>query len=279
MPRTLNGTIATDLAGDALTLCRVWQITRTDGVVVRLTDHDQDVTFMGATYLSDGGFTISSVESGENLAVDNAELKVLLSTTVVDQSDILAGLYDNATVKVWLVNYEDLGNYVALPGAYLQRLSGGDTDNARFELVSISSRLNQNTGRIVIPTCNADVGDSRCGVNLAGFTVTGTLTGVTSTSVISDSSRGEADDHFNYGVITMTSGNNNGLAFEVKDFGSGEFTLQSPAPNNFAVGDTYSVHRGCDRRRETCRDVFSNIENFRGFPFNVDLIQLVKGPQ
>ena len=165
MTRVLNGTLSTDLADQSLTLCRCWEITKTDGTVNRVTDHDQDLTFLSNTFESDNGFTISAVESGENLAVDNADLKVLLSTGNVTQADIINGVYDGATVKVWLVNFNTPANYTALPGAYLSQMNSADTDSAVFEMISISSKLNQNIGRRLIPMCDADLGDSRCGVN------------------------------------------------------------------------------------------------------------------
>jgi len=278
MSRTLNGTLSTNIIDGCLTLCRCWEIVKVSGGTLRLTDHDTDVEFLGETFASDGGFTISNLESGENLAVDNAEMKALLKTNLVEQGDILSGEFDNATVRVFLVNFTTPANYTQLPGAYLSRMTNGDEDSATFELMSISNRLNQNTGRVVIPTCDADVGDSRCGVNLTAFTVTSTITAVTSQSVFTDSARGEADDFFNYSKLTFTTGNNTGRSYEIKDFASGVFTLQEPTLSPVQVGDGYTTHRGCDRTKATCKDVFSNLDNFRGFPFNIDEIELMSGP-
>jgi uncharacterized phage protein (TIGR02218 family) len=72
---------------------------------------------------------------------------------------------------------------------------------------------------------------------------------------------------FDFGVITMTSGDNDGLSVEVKSYVEGQITLALPFPYDIAVGDTYSMHAGCDKSMETCRDRFKNIKNFRGFPY------------
>ena len=277
MSRVLNGTLSTDLQGGVYTLARCFEITRKDGTVVRLTDHHKDITFLGNTYLSDGGFTTSAMESGENLAVDNSEMKVLFRSTAVDRSDIINGVYDGAAISVWLVNYLNPSNYTALPGAFINRSRSSELDSGIFEVTSKSSKLNQSIGRIAIPMCDADVGDLRCGVNLASFTVTGTITSVTSNSVFTDSSRTEANDYFNTSVLTFTSGPNNGIKCQVKDFGSGQFILLDPPPNNVSVSDTYSVYAGCDQLSDTCKNTFNNFINFRGLPFNIDNLSLVGG--
>jgi uncharacterized phage protein (TIGR02218 family) len=37
-------------------------------------------------------------------------------------------------------------------------------------------------------------------------------------------------------------------------------------PEPIALGDTFAVTAGCDKRFPTCRDRFNNTVNFRGFP-------------
>ena len=47
---------------------------------------------------------------------------------------------------------------------------------------------------------------------------------------------------------------------------SDEFDLWQRAPQPIAVGDTFRVTAGCDKRFATCRHEFANVANFRGFP-------------
>ncbi len=49
---------------------------------------------------------------------------------------------------------------------------------------------------------------------------------------------------------------------------SGEVTvslLEAPV-RSVAIGDTFAIRAGCDKRLETCRAKFGNVVNFRGFP-------------
>ena len=43
-------------------------------------------------------------------------------------------------------------------------------------------------------------------------------------------------------------------------------TLWEPLPFDLAASDTFSIVAGCDKRWATCKDKFSNGNNFRGFP-------------
>ena len=53
----------------------------------------------------------------------------------------------------------------------------------------------------------------------------------------------------------------------MNSFTGGAFVLAFAVPFNIAVGDTFSVVPGCRHRRtEDCKNKFSNVINFRGFP-------------
>jgi uncharacterized phage protein (TIGR02218 family) len=41
--------------------------------------------------------------------------------------------------------------------------------------------------------------------------------------------------------------------------------LEAPV-RPMAIGDTFVICAGCDKRLETCRAKFANVANFRGFP-------------
>lgn len=78
---------------------------------------------------------------------------------------------------------------------------------------------------------------------------TGTLTGVTSTTVFADSSLssnsdyGDANDDLNQSVITFTGGPNKGISRAVTDYvtATGTITVSPALPNTPTVGDTFWV--------------------------------------
>ena len=125
----------------------------------------------------------------------------------------------------------------------------------------------QNLNVTYTKECLNDLGDSNCGVNVTTFTDTGTVTTVNSRSSFIDTSLTESDNHYQYGLVTFTSGDNDGLSREVLSYDSSTDTIVTflPFPYDIEVGDTFSVYRGCQKDQSDCTDIFSNWENFRGY--------------
>lgn len=103
---------------------------------------------------------------------------------------------------------------------------------------------------------------------IQALTVIGTLTGVGDKQTFQDTGRTEAVDYFDQGTITFTSGANNGITRQVKEYAAnGTFTTWLPFPNTVAIGDTYSAIAGCSLRfSEDCIAKFDNVINFGGEP-------------
>lgn len=76
------------------------------------------------------------------------------------------------------------------------------------------------------------------------------------------------DDWFNYGVLHWDTGDNQGMAMEVRDWVNSTATVTLFLPMNYdvQVGDKFSINAGCDKKGTTCKVKFDNYINFRGFP-------------
>lgn len=271
--KTISTALAGHIAGEVTTLATCLKLTRRDGAIFGFTDHDATITFDTVTYQPTSGFTPSAVASAAALSVDNVEVEGVLSSDVIREQDIRAGLYDFAEMDMFLVNYADLSQ-----GALLLKtgwmgevtLKGGQFT---AEVRGLSQKLSQTMGELFSASCRAQLGDARCGVNLALHTVTGSITSVVSSAFdVIDSTRTEAGGAFTFGVITFTSGANAGLSMEVKEYAfttgvGGRLTLAMPMPYAMAAGDSYSLTKGCDKTLETCFARFANVVNFRGEPF------------
>ncbi len=93
------------LAGGATTLSRCFAVTRKDGVVLGFTDHDRDLVFDGISFRAESGMTAKAIQQGTGLSVDNSEAFGALKSDAIVEEDILAGRYDGAEVRAWLVNW------------------------------------------------------------------------------------------------------------------------------------------------------------------------------
>lgn len=265
--RPITPNLNAHLQGEVTTLATCWKITRTDGVVKTFTDLDSDIVFASMTYLSIAGFTPSSVETKDNFSVDNVEVQGMFQAGYITAPDLLAGKYDFAEVEIFIVNYMDIsqGRMLLRRGRLGEVTMQKDTFIA--ELRGLAENLQQTIGELYQPSCRAILGDSECKKVLTSFTFTGTVTTVTSGLIFTSNALTQAAGYFTGGQITWTSGNNNGLKMEVKEFANKQVVLAQAMPYAIQVGNSFQIVAGCDKTHQTCISKFNNIINFRGEPF------------
>ncbi len=265
--RPITPNLNAHLQGEVTTLATCWKITRTDGVVKTFTDLDSDIVFASLTYLSIAGFTPSSVETKDNFSVDNVEVQGMFQAGYITAPDLLAGKYDFAEVEIFIVNYMDIsqGRMLLRRGRLGEVTMQKDTFIA--ELRGLAENLQQTIGELYQPSCRAILGDSECKKVLTSFTFTGTVTTVTSGLIFTSNALTQAAGYFTGGQITWTSGNNNGLKMEVKEFANKQVVLAQAMPYAIQVGNSFQIVAGCDKTHQTCISKFNNIINFRGEPF------------
>jgi uncharacterized phage protein (TIGR02218 family) len=209
------------LTGECLTLAQCWKLTRRDGTVLGFTEHDVDLEIEAVTYRAASGFTPSAVASQSSLAVDNMDIEGMLDDEMIREADILVGHYDFAEVESFLVNYHDLTQgRLELRRGWLGEVQ---LDKQHFiaEVRGLTQKLAQHMGELYSPVCRAQLGDSRCGVDVSIYSEVGAVTSVTNQGQFIDTGRTEPAASYDRGVIRFTSGANNGVTREVKFFFEG----------------------------------------------------------
>jgi uncharacterized phage protein (TIGR02218 family) len=180
------------LATGALTTCLCWTLTRRDGLVIGLTDHDRAVTVQGLVHVPGGVLPTGRFETAGGLRPGRAALSGALSADAIHEDDLQAGVWDGAKVTIHRVNWQAPDEGVLIWTGYFSELTNTGS-GFEAELISRKADLERPLGRAYSRRCDARFGDERCGLA------------------------------------------------DVQD-------------------------QTCDKRFETCRDVFANAENFRGFP-------------
>jgi uncharacterized phage protein (TIGR02218 family) len=260
------------LNSGATTLCWCWRLTRRDGERLGFTDHDRDVTFDGTTFEAAAGFTATEMRDAAGLSVDNLEVTSALTSERLSEADLAAGRYDDARVEIFRVNWSAPEQRVLMRSGSLgevRRAAGAFTAEVR----GLAHYLQQPGGRLYQFTCDADLGDHRCTVDLTSGTYrgTGTIAELLGARRFAASGLDAfADDWFARGLLTFTSGAADGQKVEVKSHtnaaGTVTVELWAPVRSPLAVGQTFTITAGCDKHLDTCRAKFANVANFRGFP-------------
>lgn len=292
MPRSLTPQDAGHLLQRCTTWALCWKLELgTD--VLRQTAHDAPITAaldtdeygLNGTYDSSRAFQASALRSSTDLAVDNMDVDGLLDNAGITEQDIVTGALDDARYTLFLINWRDPANSgIPLKRGVVGNVRAFTQDLLKGELRGLSQFLAQITMETYGPSCRAELGDARCQVDLAAYTISGEIDSIVVQRRIftsGDRNAGSptlAAGWFNGGVLTMTNGNNAGFSVEVKvDDGSGELELFEPMPYDWEVGDSWTMVAGCDKARITCRDKFNNMVNRRAEDYIPGVNRLAAG--
>lgn len=270
--KILSPSLAASLASGVTTLCQCWIVTRTDGLRLGFTDHDEDLVVDGVTCSAESGATGTAVEQGTGLSADSLEIVGALTSGRLAESELARGLFDGAAVAVWRVDWANPDDRVLILSGTVGEVSRGPTAFTA-EVRGLADRLNQPRGRVYQRSCDALLGDARCGVDAAAAAIRGAGTVATvrsARSVTASGLSGYVSRWFEAGRLVWTSGANAGAAVEVRAHGLAgglaSLDLWEPMPAPINPGDTFQVVAGCDKSLASCRDKFANVLNFRGFP-------------
>lgn len=270
--RSVPAALQAKLDAGVTTLAHCWKIVRRDGAVLGFTDHDNDLVFGGVTYRAGTGFTGSEATSRFDLSVDGSEIAGAFDDAALNEHDLAGGRYDAAQIETWLVDWSDVPLRLLTARGTLGEVKR-EGQAFSVELRGLADALAQDSGRYYTGKCGADLGDARCKFNLgtAGFAGSGAVAALAGTSIVFVSGLDAfPEGRFTAGRVTWTSGGNAGLAMEIKDHrltaNGVRLSLWQAMPEPIAEGDTFSITAGCDKQFATCRDVFGNSANFRGFP-------------
>lgn len=128
--RALSAGLQDHLNSGATTLCWCWRITRNDGTAFGFTDHDHDLAFDGTLFEAASGFTGSEISGAVGLNVDTLDVEGALQSDKLNEADLAAGLFDNARIEIYRVNWADPSMRVHMRYGNLGEVSRGGVISA-----------------------------------------------------------------------------------------------------------------------------------------------------
>src|SRR5204863_8215847 len=112
----------------------------------------------------------------------NLEVESALSSASLNEDDLAAGLFDDAAIEIWRVNWADTAQRVLMRSGSLgevRRAAGAFTAEVR----GLAHYLQQPKGMLFQFSCDADLGDARCTIDLTNPAFKGTGTVVAASSL------------------------------------------------------------------------------------------------
>ncbi len=265
----------------------LYTITLKNGTVLYYTNHDTNLIVDGVTYTR---FTItrSRLKHSIGLSVDDLDIQITagaadLINGVKFLTALRQGVFDGALLKLdyvfppsgWSYPVTTISADYVLANKFYGYVTVPEINryNAQLKVKALTDLLNIKMPRnLYNPECCNTVFDPVCGLTEASYTVSsavGTGSGVTAIKAV----LGQATGYFNQGYVIFTSGDNVDSIRTVKTYTMGFgpvlaiIVLLTPLLFAPAIGDTFDIVPGCDKRFTTCQNRFSNTDNFRGFPF------------
>lgn len=254
----------------------LYTFTLVDGTVLRYTSADIDITASARTFSHSGPLIKRSrTRVALGTSVDQLDLDIS-----ADASTLLSGLpwlqaITNGALDGAVVDLERA--FAATPGGaivgtvvlFSGRVSDTTTDSitAKVTVRSFMELLNTPLPRnLYQPPCGYSLYDTGCGVSRAAFAAFSAVASGSTRQVL-NCALGNAAGYFDIGELVFTSGQNLGVTRTVKTYAPGVVTLAYPLPKAVAVGDTFTIYPGCDKRLTTCDTKFGNKARFRATPF------------
>jgi len=263
---------------------RCWkiQLTAVNNVIFRLTDHTEDLLLFDDTiYKAMSSMDSSAIRREENLKATNKDARGIVSSNEITFEMLEKGLFQNARVDEYLVDYR-----IPFQGAidhttYFIRQVSFDGAQWTADIGGLTSLLQRPVGDAWGPMCRIPLfsqGNGKCNLAPGQFEEI-----VPILTVVDDSFRftftvvnplWTENTYGNDGVIFFNSPTSQmyGFTAVIKSYAFntpvGDVILQTGTPFPMTVAEQVILRPGCDHIHDGhCTTRYDNLINFQGEPF------------
>ena len=257
----------------AFFVVELFTLTLIGGQIYRWSGADVGIAYGGNTYATGPIVERGAVKTGVGLSVTSCDVTFYATDaiTVLGLPLLQAarrGALDGAELKIVRAFTDDPANpIVGSVSVFEGRLADAEilSNAARYTVKSPVELLDAPFPPYVYqPGCVWSLYGAGCGVSKAAHALAVTVQGGSTRSVIVCGVTGSAT--YDLGEIDGVTGVNAGVRRTVKQHTAGQLVLSFPLPDAPAVGDTFTVYKGCDRTQATCSSRFPGQGRFKGFP-------------
>jgi uncharacterized phage protein (TIGR02218 family) len=254
------------------TVVELYEFKYEDGTYERFTSHSRSIVWGGNNYIA--------IPISRDAQEQEATIKVGTLRVTIDLGDYTRSLIDVTKIRnqrildrgeffLYQVGLNDPANNWRLRFNGFTGIVRINRLTLEIEFRDIFFLLKKNLpANIYGESCNLQFGSPVCSVDLSTIKVVGAA-GAGSTSILLlDASRTEADGFFDRGYITYTTGALAGEQSTVKRYtlvgGVGTFDLMPPLSGAPTPGDQYEAFPHCQKVYDGCL-TYANTDNFFGF--------------
>lgn len=163
---TLSAGMSSHVADGTTNLAICIRVDRTDGQSFFFTGLDTNITFATNVYKAATAVNRTQIAKDSTFAVDNVDITGILDSNEITEDDLRRGIFDNAEIRVFEVNYLDpdgLADIKHMRGKFGEVVLT-QKGIFRTEIRSMFQPMVQNIVQSRQPACRSDFGDpDRCG--------------------------------------------------------------------------------------------------------------------
>lgn len=265
--RTISPQLESHLQGVVTNHCFVWIIRCSNQQVLGFTDHDLPLVVKSIKCEPQSGMNSSEAHSKLGLSISGSEIEGALVSDRIREEEIENGIYDDAVVETYLVNWSEPAEHLFLQSWTIGKIT---RSGVKFvaEIKGAAAAYDKIHGRRILRQCDAELGDQRCGIisHEPRYHAHGVVVAVDGADMEVSGLENYAADWFLHGVFTWVSGRNINAKSKVTLQRSDLIRLRDEPVFAVEAGDEFEILAGCDKSFSTCKAKFTNSVNFRGFP-------------
>jgi uncharacterized phage protein (TIGR02218 family) len=245
---------------------RLCTITRLNGDVYRVAESDLPITVGGNTYAVVPGLQISAVKHTSNGEMPSCQIVAVHNRgTVFDSNDIDVGLFDGATIQIYVIDRLNITTPKLLFTGAIGNISYGVDNQVVFDVQGASAFAKILMTQKRSPMCRTDLFSVLCGVDKTAYAVAATVTAIQDAYNFTVSGPTQADGWFTQGTLITETG----TALEIANWSLTTHTITTYLPSFrlLAVGAHMTLYPGCDKTMTSSGcGKFNNQLNFQGEP-------------
>lgn len=166
MTKTVPVALQTHYDGEYLTTAMCLKLKTANGLtILGFTDLDAPITFDvgdgdgSIIYKALFGYERSNIESKLGMSVDNVDANFILNDVAISGEDLRAGVWDDAEIKIFSLNYESLTlGHIKVRRGNIGEVTLIDDDMGVAEVRGMFQRLTRSLLQVVSPDCRVDLG-------------------------------------------------------------------------------------------------------------------------
>lgn len=235
-----------------------------DGNVTRswyYCNYFENISYGGNTYIAEN---ISRSELRQSDNPDENQITVEIASTAKIISDNIIS-YADENIKITVYRQQAL--------TYTNTIFTGFV--VQFQMNAMTTKIGCDSGLsttrrpvlfyIYSQQCMVPLYSDKCGIIRTAWKKTNSCVGISGTTIYFQGEEDENSGYFKAGIVELADGQ---MRTVQAHYGN---RIIIPRPfRDLKSGDTMYMFRGCDHTKETCADIFANIENYKGFPFMPD---------